>query len=444
MSKTQSHITGESRLERGTKGFAFFGHFGFGNFGNDITIKAALDHLRRLLPNAEAICICTGPEATAAAHNVVAVPISKTFLTWKPTNRLARALRSLFFSMPSELYRWLKAFTTLRETDVFVIPGTGLITDAYGLLSWGPYNLFKWSLVAKLRGCKLFFISVGAGPIYGRAGKWLLRSALALADFRSYRDNESKEYLLSIGAGAATDRVYPDLAFSIAEEIAPKSLPPGRRRSVGLGLMLHDGKFTPNIARDPVYAAYLEQLVIFVKWLFARQYDIRFLIGGLSDRIVATELKALLKDRLGPYDEDRIIDEPISSVQDLLAQIAQTDAVVATRFHNALLSLALNKPVISISFHPKCTSLMQDMGLQEYCQDIHRLNGDKLIEQFCQLEKKAETLKQMIAEKVAERRKALDEQYRLIFHGLLPGGIPASSSRINDNESLRLPLEARK
>ena len=102
-------------------------------------------------------------------------------------------------------------------------------------------------------------------------------------------------------------------------------------------------------------------------------------------------------------------------MEDLLAQLAETDAVVATRFHNVLLALALNKPVTSISFHQKCTSLMQYMGLQEYCQDIHQLNAEKLIEQFCQLEKNAGSLKQMIREKVAECREALDEQYKLIF-----------------------------
>jgi hypothetical protein len=61
------------------------------------------------------------------------------------------------------------------------------------------------------------------------------------------------------------------------------------------------------------------------------------------------------------------------------------------------------------------------MGLQEYCQDIQQLNANKLIEQFCQLEKNGGSLRHMIREKVADSRKALDEQYRLIFKDLLPG-----------------------
>jgi hypothetical protein len=64
---------------------------------------------------------------------------------------------------------------------------------------------------------------------------------------------------------------------------------------------------------------------------------------------------------------------------------------------------------------------MQYMGLQEYCQPIQQLNGDKLIEQFCQLEKNAGRLRHMIRERVTDCREALDEQYSLIFKDILPG-----------------------
>jgi polysaccharide pyruvyl transferase WcaK-like protein len=423
LSKTLLDVRIRTELEQTTKTISFFGGFGLGNFGNEITLQAILYHLRRLLPNVKVSCICADPAATATTHNIICVPISRTVVkAWRPHNRVTRVLRSVFIGVPSELYRWLEALMTLKRTDVLIIPGTGLLTDAYGLRSWGPYSIFKWSLIAKMRGCKLLFVSVGAGPIDSRVGRWLVTSALALADFRSYRDNATKEYLSSIGAGVASDRVYPDLAFSIVDEITPKYAIPRRRRSVvGLGLMLYHGKLSSDKLRESTYTAYLEQLAVFVKWLLARDYDIRLLIGELSDIRVRTEFKALLKDRLGVYDEDRIIDDPVLSVEDLLAQLAETDAVVATRFHNVLLALALNKPVISISFHQKCTSLMQNMGLQEYCQDIKQLNADKLIEQFCQLEKNAGSLRHMIREKVADCREALDEQYRLIFKDLLPG-----------------------
>jgi polysaccharide pyruvyl transferase WcaK-like protein len=423
LSKVPSELTIQSEFARAQKNISFFGGFGLGNFGNEITLQAILCHLRHRFPDAGVNCICTHPEITAANHSIKALPVTRTVVdVWRPNNGVARLLRSFFIGIPSELYRWLEAFNTLKHSGVLIIPGTGLLTDAYGLAGWGPYNSFKWSLLAKVRRCKVFFVSVGAGPIHSRVGRWLVKCTLALADFRSYRDTETKVFLNSIGAGKATDKVYPDLAFSIVDEIRSGVANPNRRRPVvGIGLMLYHGRLSSDQERDSTYKAYLEQHVTLVKWLLAQGYDIRLLIGDLSDSPVMAEFKALLRDRLEVYDEERIIDEPASSVEDLLAQLSKTDAVVATRFHNILLALALNKPAICVSFHQKCTSLMQDMGLQEYCQDIKQLKAEKLIEQFCKLETNADSLKEMIRQRVADRRRALDEQYELIFKDLLAG-----------------------
>ena len=108
------------------------------------------------------------------------------------------------------------------------------------------------------------------------------------------------------------------------------------------------------------------------------------------------------------------MDDPTISVEDLLSQIAATDIVVATRFHNVLLAVLCEKPVLSISFHHKCESLMRAVDLSDYCIDINDLKSDKLIEKFCELERNAEEIKLLVAEKVKVFREALDEQYRLI------------------------------
>jgi polysaccharide pyruvyl transferase WcaK-like protein len=114
-------------------------------------------------------------------------------------------------------------------------------------------------------------------------------------------------------------------------------------------------------------------------------------------------------------DDKHIISERIFSVQDLLSQIAATNVVVATRFHNVLLALLCDKPVIAISFHHKCESLMSAMGLSAYCLDINDLKADRLIEKFCDLETNATKVKPLTREKLREFREALDEQYRFIF-----------------------------
>jgi polysaccharide pyruvyl transferase WcaK-like protein len=182
--------------------------------------------------------------------------------------------------------------------------------------------------------------------------------------------------------------------------------------------MPYAGKYSSATPGDAIYREYLANLLVLAQWLLARDYDVRLIIGEVSDRTVLEEFKSLLKASFGAYNGERIIDEPALSVEQLLPQIAATDIVVATRFHNILLALLLNKPVISISFHHKCTSLMSEMGLSEYCHDINHMNADRLIEQFQDVERNAEKLKPVIRQNVEQSRKALDEQYNLIFRML--------------------------
>jgi polysaccharide pyruvyl transferase WcaK-like protein len=403
--------------EKKQKKIAFFGHFDSTNFGNESTLKAILYNLRRFQPDAEVTCISTGPAATAATHHIKAIPIAETFLeSWVPRNPVGRVLRSVCIGLPSELYRWVVGLMKLRRTDMLIVPGTGLLTDAYGLLGWGPYNLFKWALIAKACHCKLLFVSIGAGPIYGTLGRYFIKSILSLADFRSYRDNSTMQYLEGIGLRAG-DRVYPDLAFSLPDAVIPRQDAKKSGRSVvGLGVMAYAGRYSVSRPSDATHLAYLDNLVTVVKWLLSREYDVRLLIGDRADMPALQAFKDLLRERLSVCDEGHIIDEPIYSVEDLISQIVATDIIVATRFHNILLASLCNKPVIAISFHHKCGSLMSALGLSEYCLDINDLRADRLIEKFCDLERNVDKIELLIREKAKEFRKSLDEQYKFIFN----------------------------
>jgi len=192
----------------------------------------------------------------------------------------------------------------------------------------------------------------------------------------------------------------------------------GKRSIVGFGLMAYAGKYSVPEPRDLIYKQYLDSLVAFARWLLARDYDIKLIIGDVCDVSVADEFKSRLKASSETYDEQRIVNQPAQSVEQLLSQIADADIVVATRFHNVLFALLLNKPVIAISFHHKCESLMNQLGLDKYCHDINQMDVSRLIEQFQDVERNAEKLKSGIKKRVEQSRAALDEQYALVFSHL--------------------------
>ena len=167
---------------------------------------------------------------------------------------------------------------------------------------------------------------------------------------------------------------------------------------------------------DTVYSGYLENLAELLTWLIEHQYAVRLLIGdAVYDEPVRLDLRRLLEGKGIRYEESQIVDEPASSVEEVLAQLAATDIVIASRFHNVLLALYLAKPVVAISYHEKVEALMASLGLSEFCQDIENMNVGHLVEQFQTVEKCAAVLKPRIEAKAEACRMALEEQYDRIF-----------------------------
>jgi polysaccharide pyruvyl transferase WcaK-like protein len=396
---------------------SFFGHFGSGNLGNESTLVAILSRLRAVAPDSEFRCICLQPDVVVARYGIEGVLITtRVARIWDREVPLAKRIPTAFIGVAAELLQYIRAFRELKGTDMVIVPGTGLLTDAYVLSSWGPYSLFKWVLMAKLRGCRVLLVSVGAGPIYGTVGRVLVKATLSMFDYRSYRDDASRDYLRRIGVRAAHDPLYPDLVFGLPEDLwsGNRNQSQHRRQVVGLGLMEYAGRYSAADPSSETYTAYLESLAAFARWLLDHDYDIRLLLGD-ADTIAIEEFRSVLGTRLGHCEENRIIAEPIESVHDLLAELDATDVVVATRFHNVLLSMLLDKPVIAISHHHKCSSLMREMQLSEYCHEIDHMDASGLIGQFVKLEENREAVKRTIREGVDEARTALDEQYDILF-----------------------------
>lgn len=406
----------------------FFGYFGVSNWGDDGTLLAMITRIREIDPGARLRCISTSPDVATTRLGVEMIPSgSNQARFWDRELPLVRRIPASCSRMVAEVAEWAHAFRALRDTEVLMVPGSGILTDAGGLHGFGPYSLVKWVLMARLRRAKVVLVSVGAGPINGAAGRVLIRISLSLASYRSYRDAESRDVLRGIGVRVAHDTVYPDLAFSLPRTTLPLDSPqrPGtlngspsadRRRVVGLGLMSYWSPYSGGDSTGDTYANYLDAMAAFARWLLERDYDVRLLLGDEDTRVIADFRSTFA--RSGDDGAERITYTPFTSVEDLLAAMAESDLVVATRFHNVLFAMVLQKPVIAITFHHKCTSLMSQMKLQRYCHDIHRISAAVLIEQFQSLEKEQDAVKQEIGAGVEDARAALDEQYDLVFTAL--------------------------
>jgi len=404
------------------KKIVLFGLFGQQNLGNECTLQAMLYHVRKSIPDAEISCICTGPEDTRSRHGIPAFEMypASDQGGQDGKNFLPRFLLKITAWAWREVQHGVRAFKTLRGSDLVIVPGTGLLVDHTTGFRGYPYYIFKWAIIAKLCRCKFLIVSIGAGPISHPLSKFFIKTALSLADYRSYRDTFSKVYIESIGFVRSDDPIYPDLAFSLPEN----TIHEGRRSDtsrtvVGVGLIDYFGQGSKHgwAGRD-VYCDYINKTGAFITWLLDNNYRVRLVIGDIGcDMTAIKDVLEFIEKRGGSCGDVQIIHEPIISVEELLTQLARTDIVVSPRFHNIILALMLKKRVISLSYNEKFESLMLDFGLERYCQRLDELDVNGLIELLTSLERDHDNLALRISKRTEECRRALEEQYKAIFKG---------------------------
>jgi polysaccharide pyruvyl transferase WcaK-like protein len=307
----------------------------------------------------------------------------------------------------------LESKRRLQGTDLFIVAGGGQLGDYFGR-AWGyPFTILKWSLLAKACGAKLAFLSVGAGPINTFLGKRFFRWALTLADYRSFRDQGSRSLIESLGV-SGDNHVFPDLVHG---------LQPAGEVEIGAGvgviginpLPFHDSRYWAEDAPG-VYERYVQKLATFAVWLIRSGHKVILFPTQLrADPPVIKDVKALVQESLPAARGDSLTCPAVSTFDELLTVIAQTDLVVASRFHGIVLSFMVGRPVIGLSYNQKTDELMTDMGLAEFVADIDQFEVAWLVERFERIGIEAASARARIESRRAAYRLALETQYQLLL-----------------------------
>ena len=189
--------------------------------------------------------------------------------------------KSFALEIPFRVFDFAHTLHVVRQFNAFIVPGTGIFDDFCEPWQAMPYDLFKWSIAAKSAGRPFIFVSVGAGPIRHPISCWLLKSASLMAHYRSYRDDASKNYMLTLGVPAERDLVFPILLSRyLHRPAAPNPSRDGRLITVGVGVMRYFGWDHASANRLQIYEAYLSRMTEFVCWLHEHGYRIRLLMGS--------------------------------------------------------------------------------------------------------------------------------------------------------------------
>jgi polysaccharide pyruvyl transferase WcaK-like protein len=409
-----------------------FGLLGAGNIGNDASMDAVLGYLRKDHPDAILDAMGPGPEWLTATYGIEA-----TALYWHhPREQQASGAVALALKLLGKGVDAVRMASWVRRHDVVIVPGMGVLEASLPIRPWEtPYAMFLLSASGKLFGTKVALVSVGANVINSRATRWLSNAAARFAFYRSYRDVGSRDAMRQRGFDTSRDPVYPDLVFAIPSP----PYDPGDPQSVGLGVMDYHGTNDDRQRAEEIHAAYVGTVKRFARWLIDNGRTIRLFVGDTCDHAVVAEIQADIAAHRPDLGPEWVVADEVTSFYDLTRAMAPVSAVVATRFHNVMCALKQAKPTISMGYAAKNIAIMNDAGLDEFCQSANHLDFDRMVEQFTTLEARSEQVRQAIRERNAANARKLDEQFAELSALLFP----ATEARNAGNSGSAVPAQRR-
>jgi polysaccharide pyruvyl transferase WcaK-like protein len=388
----------------GRRRLGFFGVLGSGNLGNDGSLDAIVTYVRRRHPEAELHFIGMAPERLHERYGAPA-----THLQWYESHlESLRAVPAPLLKVVGRLLDPLRTMRWLRDVDVAIVPGMGILETTTPLRPWGfPYGLFWLCASARITGTRVLMVSVGGNVIRQRLTRWLMVSSARLAHYRSYRDQTTLEAMRTMGVDVSQDEIYPDVALALPVPPAASH----RTGRVGLGLMDYWGDNDERDEAARLNASYLETMRRFATWLIDHGRTLQFFTCDPVDaQVIARFIDDLRRARPG-LPPGAIAWEPAPTLQDLMTQMTAVDAVVATRYHNVVGAVRMNLPTISVGYGAKHDELMREMGLADFCQPARLVDLNRLVQQFGELELRRDELHRTMAEANEHLAAGVDRQF---------------------------------
>jgi polysaccharide pyruvyl transferase WcaK-like protein len=428
-----------------------FGHYGNENLGDESIIEATIANIRERQPDTEVVCFSLNPPDTEMRYGVRTHPV---ILTDEYTSRRSEmtheqansdvpvpepgtpvehtGLRSLIKRIPiiypllrsivnlpgalSDIWQELKFLHASRRhllgMDLLVFAGSNQFLDNFGGV-WGfPYNVLKWTLLARISGVKVAFVSVGAGPLFARTSRAMIRIAVSMADYVSYRDESSRQL---IDADKSRGRhVCPDLAFSLPIEVERESLrdPP----VIGINAMAVFHSKYWFIKDQDRYRQYVSQLKDIA--LFAREHGYGFFLFANQPRdeaVIDDVLDLLAAEGIDRQSLDANVRRS-TSLAEYIHNLFDADVIVATRFHGTVLALLAERPVLGLCYYWKAARLLEDMGQADYALDLDSLSSADIKNRLSDLIGKRREVVAQIRERKQTYADMLDSQYDDVLH----------------------------
>ena len=422
-----------------------------GNLGDAAIQEAAIQNVRTRYPDARLCLVSILPKLTAGLHDVPSFPLGRrgqwpdepasatnasddaagrtsqaaqrgvfgrvkvAVKAFRPMYSILKRAHDKLWPVYDELVHIRRVYRFLKSVDLVLVSGGGQLDEYWGG-PWGhPYALFKWGLLAKITSSRFVVLSVGTCALESKVSAFFIRNALRLASYRSYRDQTSKELLKDI-AFTRDDEVYPDLAFSYSNnEVFEPSAAERTGKIVGVSPIAYLASRGWPDEDSSVFDPYFDSLIVLVHALIQRGYSVVLFSSDGPDREIVNDMVETLTKGNNLGATGRLKHPPTLTLPDLLEQLRKVDYVVASRLHGVIVSHRFCLPVLAISYDRKVDTYMADVGLSQYCMDIHTVRSESLIEAFETMVAKSDSIRSTLSQVNNRYARDLQRQYDVVL-----------------------------
>jgi len=363
------------------------GYYGFDNTGDEAILKSMVGAFKKKIPQIKITVLSRNPLQTSQTYQVKAI------------NRM----------------HLIDIMLCLRDTDLFISGGGGLLQDSTGK-GWSILYYLGLILVAKIVKVPVMIYAQGIGPVNKQINKKLIKWILNKVDLITVRDNPSKELLENLGVVKPSIYVNSDPVFLLNRK--------------NLNSVIDSHPFIQEMINSdncPLIGVSVREYKsngLDSKRIFAQAAD--YLIENYKAKIIFIPFK---------FDEDVHISEEISSLmrnkakvlkiklepEELLSVLSRLSLVVGVRLHSIIFSSMANIPFIAFNYDPKVKYFVEDLGLSEVLLEIDKGISLKNIQKKVEyIRENNDKIKDILLEKVNNLEEKALANNELVYKFLNP------------------------
>lgn len=374
------------------KRFAIFGSFSAQNMGDEAYLDASLEVLQGRYPDSQFTLFSFDPQDTLSRYQGIQVCPDFIYNVDFRRGSICQKLLRLGLLLPQPLLycrapdfsarfglvnqRIRSQLDTLRQADVLLACGGGLLNEDYGL-SLVVYPYLIW--LAEQFGKQIVLLGQSVGPFYTGFGKVQSRMAIERADVITLREPRSLANMRKIGSNTSRTEVttcssvlLPAAPAARARDIFETEQIEETRPLIGFSIRRW---FYPRSKDPATMQRHYKQAVAAVADACIQKLgaSVVFVPTAQGDEKYAQEIRRVIQEK-----SHAMILSKMYTPREVRAIFSRFDLLIATAFHGLVLASCENVPIVSISYTFKCSGYMDLIDQGQFVCDIDAVTFDDL------------------------------------------------------------------